>query len=65
MLTLTLELTDEQAGTLAQEAARLHVTAQELAVQTLEEHFAGRKRTITEATGRIIAENAELYKRLA
>ncbi len=65
MPTLTLELTDQQAHAPAQEAAHLHVTAQELALQTLEERFAGCRRTVTEAIGRIIAENAELYKRLA
>ncbi len=65
MTTLTIELTDEQAQALAQKAERLHITPQELAVQTLEERFAGRKRYVTSAIERIIAENAELYKRLA
>ncbi len=62
---LTIELTDEQAKMLAQEAERLHLSTQELAVQTLDDRLAGRKRYVTEAIGRIIAENAELYRRLA
>lgn len=62
---LTIELTDEQAQALAQEAERLHLSTQELAVQTLDDRLAGRKRYVTEAIGRIIAENAELYRRLA
>ena len=65
MPTLTIELTDEQAQTLAQEAERLHVTPEALTLQTLDDRLAGRKRYVTEAIGRIIAENAELYKRLA
>lgn len=65
MPTLTIELTDEQAQALAQEAERLHLSTQELAVQTLGDRLAGRKRYVTEAIGRIITENAELYRRLA
>lgn len=65
MPTLTIELTDEQAHALAQEAERLHLSTQELAVRTLDDRLAGRKRYVTEAIGRIIAENAELYRRLA
>jgi len=65
MTTLTLELTDEQAGQLAEEAARLNMTPEQLATQSVEERLAGRKRYMTQAIKRIIKENEELYRRLA
>ena len=63
MPTLTIELTDEQAQTLAQEAERLHLTAQELAVQRL---LATGSTFDFEALAReLIEEDKELLLRLA
>lgn len=63
MTTLTIELTDEQAQLLAQDAARLHVTPQELAVQRLSAPLAAPD--FDEAMEHVFRKNAELYRRLA
>lgn len=63
MTTLTIELTDEQAQLLAQDAERLHVTPQELAVQRVAAPPA--ERDFDEAMEYVFRKNAELYRRLA
>ncbi len=63
MPTLTIELTDEQAKMLAQEAERLHLSTQELAVQRLSAPLA--TPDFDEAMEYVFRKNAELYRRLA
>jgi len=63
MTTLTIELTDEQAQALAQDAERLQVTPQELAVQRL--LAAPAAPDFEEAAEYVFRKNAELYRRLA
>ena len=65
MTTITIEITDEQAQQWAAEAERQHLTVEQLARQSVEERIAGRKRYVTQTIGRIIEDNAELYRRLA
>ncbi len=73
MTTLTLELTDEQARQLADEAERLSLPLQELAAQRLlapwqsSEPEAGEVRRLKfeAAMGYVFDKNAELYRRLA
>jgi hypothetical protein len=69
MTTLTLELTDEQAGQLAEEAARLSLPVQELAARRLfgpwqseEENAAP---SFEAAMDYVFQKNSELYRRLA
>ena len=69
MTTLTLELTDEQARHLADEAARLSLPLPELATRRLfapwqpEEDDSAP--SFEEATDYVFQKNAELYRRLA
>jgi len=70
MTTMILELTDEQARQLAEEAARLSLPIQELAArrlsspwQTEEENVAAP--SFEEAMDYVFEKNSELYKRLA
>lgn len=63
MPTLTIELTDEQAKMLAQEAERLHLSLQELAVQRVAAPPAAPD--FDEAMEYVFRKNAELYRRLA
>ena len=64
-MTLTLELTEEQAQKWVQEAERLNQTPQQFITQSVEDRLAQRKRYVTQAIQRIIRENEELYRRLA
>lgn len=70
MTTLTLELTDEQAQSLAEEAKRLSLPMQELAAQRLftpwqsaEENAAAPN--FEAAMDYVFQKNSELYRRLA
>ena len=63
MTTLTIELTDGQAQALTQEAERLHLTSQELAVQRL--LTPPPAPGFEEASEYVFRKNAELYQRLA
>ena len=73
MTTLTLELTDEQAGQLAEEAARLSLPVQELAARRLlvpwqsegEEEENASPPSFEEAMDYVFEKNSELYRRLA
>ena len=73
MTTLTLELTDEQAQQLAQEADRLSLPLQELAAQRLFNPWQSseispeetRRLKFEEAMNYVFEKNAELYRRLA
>ena len=70
MTTITLELTDEQAKLLAEEAKRLSLPIQEVAARRL---FAGWQPTndkgssmeFEEAMEYVFHKNSELYRRLA
>ncbi len=70
MTTLTLELTDEQAALLAEEAERLSLPMQEIAARRL---FAGWQPAeeqggnmdFDEAMEYVFQKNSELYRRLA
>ena len=65
MTTLTIELADDEAQQWRQEAERLSMTVEQLVTQSVKDRLAGRKRSVTQATQRIIEENEELYRRLA
>ena len=70
MTTLTLELTDEQARRLADEADRLSLPLQELAARRLftpwQSAEEGSKEVeFEEAMDYVFQKNSELYKRLA
>ena len=70
MTTLTLELTDEQAALLAEEAARLSLPMQEIAARRL---FSGWQSTVEESGGikfedaadYVFQKNDELYERFS
>lgn len=64
-MTITIELPDEQAQQWKKEAERLNLTVEQLTAQSVEDRLAGRKRYVSQAIRRIIAENTELYRRLA
>jgi hypothetical protein len=70
MTTMTLELTDEQARQLAEEAARLSLPVQELAARRLfapwqpEEEKAVAP-SFEEVMDYVFEKNSELYRRLA
>ncbi len=70
MTTMTLELTDEQARQLAEEAARLSLPIEELAALRLfapwrpEEENAAAP-SFEEAMDYVFEKNSELYRRLA
>ena len=65
MTTITIEVTDEQARQLSEEANRLSMTLEELALQSMEDRPAQRKQYMTQAIRRILHKNEELYRRLA
>lgn len=70
MTTLTLELTEEQAKKLADEANRLHVTTEELAAQRLFSPWSDDSNTapsmaFEQAMEYVLEKNAELYRRLS
>lgn len=69
MTTLTLELTDEQARQLADEAERLSVPLQELAARRLFApwHSSAQEGSLEfeEAMNYVFHKNSELYRRLA
>ena len=73
MTTLTLELTDEQAQQLAEEAERLSLPMQELAARRLFTPWQSSEPEAEETHGlrfeeamkRVFEKNAELYRRLA
>ncbi len=63
---LTIELTDEQAQILAQEAARLHLTPQELALRRLlTPPPPPAAPEFGDALQYVFRKNADLYQRLA
>ncbi len=69
MTTLTLELTDEQAQKLAEEAERLHLPMQELAAQRLFAPWKPDEASVSldfeAAVEYVFQKNSELYRRLA
>ena len=65
MTTITIQVTDEKAAQLTEEAERLHMTLDELVTRSVEERLSGRRQYVTKAITRIIKENEELYRRLA
>ncbi len=74
MTTLTIEVTDEQAQQLAEEAARLSLPIQELAAQRLFASWTSEAKSeevttpppsFEEAMDYVFQKNAELYRRLA
>ena len=63
---LTIELTDEQAQALAQDAARLHLMPQELALRRLlTPPPPPAAPDFEDAATYVFSKNAELYRRLA
>ena len=68
MTTLTLELTDEQARTWAEEAQRLRLTPEQLVTQSVELRLSKNESGDTsfdEAAEYVFRKNSELYRRLA
>ena len=65
MTTITIEVTDEQARLLSEEASRLHTTAEELAARKIIEALGEARLDFHDVARQVIQENAELYRRLA
>ena len=65
MTTITIEVTDEQAKLLAEEAERLNVTPQDFAARKLIEALEQPKPSFRDIARQVIQENTELYRRLA
>lgn len=69
MTTITIEITDEQAALLAEEAARMSVSVQDLAVRRLlapsNPEQTGLDPKFEAAMEYVFQKNSELYRRLA
>jgi predicted transcriptional regulator len=64
LLTISIEISDEQAKRLAAMAERLNVSVEELAAASLRELLAKPDRVV-DIVNRVLEKNAELYRRLA
>lgn len=64
-MTLKLELDDQQAKRLEDAARRLNVSVNELAMAAINDLLASAESDFERAARRVLAKNAELYKRLA
>lgn len=65
MTTLTISLSDETADRLEALAQRLGVSAEDLVRSSVEEQFKSLDDNFEQAAERVLAKNAELYRRLA
>lgn len=68
MTTITIEITDEQADGLAQEAERMHLSLKDLATLRLlnsPESSDGTESEFETAMSYVFEKNSELYRRLA
>ncbi len=65
MTSITVEVTDELAQRLTEEAGRLNVTPQDLVARTLTEAMGQPEPSFRDIARQVIQENAELYRRLA
>ena len=65
MTTITIEVTDELAQRLAEEAGRLNVTPQDLVARKLIEAMGQPEQSFRDIARQVIQENTELYRRLA
>jgi hypothetical protein len=64
-MTLNLELDDQQAQRLREAAGRLNVSVNDLARAAINDLLAKPDNDFERAAARVLAKNAELYKRLA
>ena len=64
-MTLSIQLSDEQAKALAAAAERLHVSESELAAAAVRDLVAAPKPEFDAAMERVLRKNQELYRRLA
>jgi hypothetical protein len=62
---LTVQLTDEQAQQLAQEAQKLGVSTEDLLRAAVVDLIEGRDEAFLETARHVIAKNSELYQRLS
>lgn len=65
MMTLTVELTDAQAGLLSRKAEELGVRPEDLLRAVALDVIEGRDEPFLAIAQRVIEKNAELYRRLA
>jgi hypothetical protein len=65
MTTITIEVTEEMARQLTEEAKSLNVTPEDLAARRLIETMGQSKPDFHQIARQVIDENAELYRRLA
>ena len=65
MTTINIEVPDELAEQLAEEASRLNITPQDFAAHKLIEAMGQSEPSFRDIAQQVIQENAELYRRLA
>lgn len=64
-MALAIDLSDHQAQTLAEAAARLQISQTELAAAAVRDLIAQLADDFNAAAQRVLSKNAELYRRLA